>query len=90
VRWTPDRLTVADLFRRTLDTVEPERLIFGTDSSFFPRGYRTNILDDQLAICHDLALSPSEIESKVGPGPPRVSRAVPASVGINVHRAPRT
>jgi hypothetical protein len=64
--WTrsaPHPLTVTDLFRRTLDTVGSERLIFGTDSSFFPRGYRTNILNDQLAICHDLNLSPEQIDS---------------------------
>ena len=63
VMWTPHRLTVADLFRRTLDTVGSQRLLFGTDSSFFPRGYRTNILNDQLAICDDLHLSPEWIDS---------------------------
>lgn len=63
VMWTPHRLSVADLFRRTLDTVGSERLLFGTDSSFFPRGYRTNILNDQLAICDDLRLSPEWIDN---------------------------
>ncbi len=58
VNWTPHPLTVADLFRRTLDAIGCERLIFGTDSGFFPRGYRSNILNDQLAICDDLGLSP--------------------------------
>ncbi len=62
VAWDPDRLTVADLFRRTIDAVGADRLVFGTDSSFFPRGYRTNILNDQLAICDDLGLSPAKID----------------------------
>lgn len=61
--WAPHPLTVADLFQRTLNTVGSERLIFGTDSSFFPRGYRANILNDQLAICHDLDLSPEQIDN---------------------------
>ncbi len=59
----PHRLTVEDLFGRTIDAVGSERLIFGTDSSFFPRGYRTNILNDQLAICDNLGLSPEQIDS---------------------------
>lgn len=63
VTWDPHRFTVADLFRRTVDAVGSERLLFGTDSSFFPRGYRTNILNDQLAICDNLGLSPEQIDS---------------------------
>ena len=66
VKWMPEPLTLADLFRRTLDTVGHERLIFGTDSSHFPRGYRANILDEQLAVCHDLGLSPAEIDAVFG------------------------
>lgn len=66
VQWAPERLTLADLFRRTLDTVGAERLLFGTDSSFFPRGYRTAILNDQLAICHDLGLPPGQIDAIFG------------------------
>jgi predicted TIM-barrel fold metal-dependent hydrolase len=61
-RYTPDRPSLADLFRQTLDAVGPERLIFGTDSSFFPRGYRTNILNEQLAICDGLGLPPGQID----------------------------
>jgi hypothetical protein len=59
-------LTVADLFERTIDAVGSERLLFGTDSSFFPRGYRTNILNDHLAICDRLGLSPEQIDGVFG------------------------
>jgi uncharacterized protein len=62
VACSPHQLTLADLFRRTLDTIGPERLLFGTDSSFFPRGYRTNILNEQLAICQNLGLSADEVD----------------------------
>ena len=62
----PHPLTTADLFRRTLDAVGSDRLVFGTDSSFFPRGYRGNILNDQLEICHDLGLSPGQIDDIFG------------------------
>ncbi|HAK54192.1 MAG TPA: 2-amino-3-carboxymuconate-6-semialdehyde decarboxylase [Acidobacteria bacterium] len=63
VQYAPVPTTVADLFRRTLDALGSERLIFGTDSSFFPRGFRTNILEQQLAICNDLNLSPAEMDN---------------------------
>jgi predicted TIM-barrel fold metal-dependent hydrolase len=65
-RYTPDQPSLADLFRRTLDAVGPERLLFGTDSSFFPRGYRTNILDEQLAVCDGIGLAPAEIDLVFG------------------------
>ena len=65
-RYTPDRPSLADLFRRTLDAVGPERLIFGTDSSFFPRGCRTNILNDQLEICDEIGLPPEQIDLVFG------------------------
>jgi predicted TIM-barrel fold metal-dependent hydrolase len=62
----PHGLTVADLFKRTIDAVGSERLLFGTDSSYFPRGYRTNILNDHLAICDRLGLSPEQIDGVFG------------------------
>jgi uncharacterized protein len=62
VKWATRTLTVADLFRRTVEAIGPRRLIFGTDSGFFPRGFRTNILNDQLAICAELGLSTDDID----------------------------
>ena len=32
-------LTLADVFRQALAVVGPDRLLFGSDSSFFPRGW---------------------------------------------------
>jgi predicted TIM-barrel fold metal-dependent hydrolase len=37
------------VFRQALATVGPERLLFGTDSSFFPRGWQKSIHDAQAA-----------------------------------------
>jgi len=42
-------LTLPDVFRRTLDVVGPDRLLFGTDSSFFPRGWQRGVFDAQRA-----------------------------------------
>lgn len=49
-------LTLRDAFARALDCVGPTRILFGTDSSFFPRGWQQPILDAQSAILTDLGL----------------------------------
>ena len=48
IKQTPG-LTLAQVFRTALDVVGPERLLFGSDSSFFPRGWVRRVLDDQRA-----------------------------------------
>jgi predicted TIM-barrel fold metal-dependent hydrolase len=40
-------LTLAEVFNRALDGVGPDRLLFGTDSSFFPRGWQKSVYDAQ-------------------------------------------
>ena len=40
-------LTLSDVFARALDCVGPSRLLFGTDSSFFPRGWQRPVYDAQ-------------------------------------------
>jgi predicted TIM-barrel fold metal-dependent hydrolase len=40
-------LTLADVFRAALSIVGPSRVLFGTDSSFFPRGWQKPIFDEQ-------------------------------------------
>ena len=42
-------LTLTDVFRHALDVVGPERLLFGTDSSFFPRGWNRAVHDAQVS-----------------------------------------
>ena len=44
--YTPG-LTLEQVFKTALDVVGPDRLIFGTDSSFFPRGWHQTIYDQQ-------------------------------------------
>lgn len=47
-------LTLRDVWARALDCVGPSRLLFGTDSSFFPRGWQRPLFDQQVAILDDL------------------------------------
>jgi predicted TIM-barrel fold metal-dependent hydrolase len=42
-------LTLESVFRQTLEVVGPDRLLFGTDSSFFPRGWQKPIHSAQRA-----------------------------------------
>jgi len=41
-------LTLDAVFRQALQVGGPERLLFGTDSSFFPRGWQRHLYDAQL------------------------------------------
>jgi uncharacterized protein len=53
-------LTLRDVFARSLDVVGASRLLFGTDSSFFPRGWQRGIYDQQRATLTDLGVSREE------------------------------
>ena len=41
--------TLADVFRQALEVAGPDRLLFGTDSSFFPRGWNRAVYDAQVS-----------------------------------------
>jgi len=41
-------MTMTQVFQRALSVCGAERLLFGTDSSFFPRGWNSAVFDDQV------------------------------------------
>ncbi len=47
-------LTLRTVFAHTLQTLGPDRLLFGTDSSFFPRGWQRPVFETQRSILDDL------------------------------------
>ena len=53
-------LTVDAVFRSALAVVGPSRLLFGTDSSFFPRGWQKGIFETQKQIVDGLGLSAAD------------------------------
>jgi uncharacterized protein len=61
IRYHPG-LTLKDAFRQALAVVGPGRLLFGTDSSFFPRGWQRAIFDSQLSVLQSLDISEPDIE----------------------------
>jgi predicted TIM-barrel fold metal-dependent hydrolase len=50
-------LSLTDVFRRALAVVGPDRLLFGSDSSFFPRGWVDTVYAEQRAALDELAAS---------------------------------
>jgi len=63
IRWAAYPLTLRDVFAKALDTVGPERIIFGTDSSWFPRGWAKSYFEVQTAVCTDLGLTQAEMDA---------------------------
>ena len=61
MRWMPYDLSLKTLFRKAYETVGAERLIFGTDSSYFPRGFSVEYLREQLKVCYELGFSEEDI-----------------------------
>ena len=49
-------LTLAAVFRQALEILGPDRLLFGTDSSFFPRGWQRSVYETQASILDDLGI----------------------------------
>ena len=50
-------LTLQSVFQQALSVVGPSRLLFGTDSSFFPRGWQAGIYEEQQRIMASLGVS---------------------------------
>lgn len=61
IRYFPG-LALADVFRQALSIVGPERLLFGSDSSWFPRGWRRVIHGAQQTIVESLGLDTTTAE----------------------------
>jgi predicted TIM-barrel fold metal-dependent hydrolase len=58
-----EHLDLRQVFRRALDVVGAKRLLFGTDSSFFPRGWHHQIFDEQARVLYELNLSEEDARS---------------------------
>ncbi len=61
MRWMPYDLDLKTLFRRFLETVGPHRILFGTDSSWFPRGFARRYLEVQVQTCSELGLGGDDL-----------------------------
>jgi predicted TIM-barrel fold metal-dependent hydrolase len=59
-------LTLEAVFRQALTVAGPERLLFGTDSSFFPRGWNREIYVQQGKALGDARVLPDAREMILG------------------------
>jgi predicted TIM-barrel fold metal-dependent hydrolase len=66
MRAQPIPLALRDVLARALDVFGAERVLFGTDSSTFPRGYRKDLLEAQLAALAELGTSEEDTERVLG------------------------
>ncbi|MHA7290351.1 amidohydrolase family protein [Arthrobacter sp. MDT3-24] len=84
VRYMAQRLTLEDLFRRFYETMGSERIIFGSDSSWFPRGFARRYLVDQLRICWEMGMPAAGLQQIFGGNAARLLKLDswrPASAG---------
>jgi hypothetical protein len=61
-----EALDLKAVFRRVLDVVGAGRLLFGTDSSFFPRGWNHAIFEAQTRTLFDMGISQSDARLILG------------------------
>jgi predicted TIM-barrel fold metal-dependent hydrolase len=54
------------VFRHALDVVGPTRLLFGSDSSYFPRGWHHQIFEEQTTALYELGVSYADARSIFG------------------------
>jgi predicted TIM-barrel fold metal-dependent hydrolase len=66
VRWMPYELGLKDLFRRFYEAFGAQRILFGSDSRDFPRGFSIRILQDQLRACRQLNMKDEDLRAIFG------------------------
>jgi len=59
IKQTPG-LTLEQVFRTALDVVGSDRLLFGSDSSFFPRGWNRDVYNQQKAVLDAIGTKPED------------------------------
>lgn len=57
MRYEEAHLDLRTVFRRALDVAGPKRLLFGTDSSFFPRGWNAQVFEAQTKALYEIGIN---------------------------------
>jgi hypothetical protein len=57
MRYQESHVDLRQVFRHALEVVGPKRLLFGSDSSYFPRGWHQQIFEDQSKALYELGVS---------------------------------
>jgi predicted TIM-barrel fold metal-dependent hydrolase len=64
--YMPSHLNLKTVFDKTLQVFGPHRLLFGTDSNVFPRGWRQEIFQQQVEILRELNTTRESVELILG------------------------
>jgi len=59
-------LDLKTVFQRALDILGPTRLLFGTDSSFFPRGWHSAVFEEQSGVLAKMGVSAADAQLILG------------------------
>jgi predicted TIM-barrel fold metal-dependent hydrolase len=62
MRYIPYPSDLEGVLKRALEAGGPKRIVFGTDSSMFPRGFRYDILEKQLKIFQRLNVTKADLK----------------------------
>jgi predicted TIM-barrel fold metal-dependent hydrolase len=57
MRYEESHLDLRAVFRRALDVAGPKRVLFGTDSSYFPRGWNQEIFEAQTKALYEIGIT---------------------------------
>jgi len=74
MRTQGEDLTLAKVFAKALSVVGPERLLFGTDSSWFPRGWVKSVFDAQVEALASIGASEETARAIFGGNLMRIAR----------------
>ena len=66
MRYQSPALDLTAVFKSALDVAGPKRLLFGTDSSFFPRGWQEPVFSSQARILWELGLGKADAQAILG------------------------
>jgi predicted TIM-barrel fold metal-dependent hydrolase len=66
IKYQTPMMEVRDAFRRSIDLLGSHRLLFGTDSSYFPRGWNRPIFDAQINVLFDLGVGTDDADLILG------------------------
>ena len=66
MKYHTSALSLREVFAKAIEVFGPKRLLFGTDSSFFPRGWNRPIFDQQMLVLKELGLSGEDTGAILG------------------------
>lgn len=75
MKWMVQPVDLELAFRRFYECVGPRRIVFGTDSSWFPRGFAYRYLQDQVRACRHLNFPEGDLEDIFANNAARLLRA---------------